>query len=339
MEQNIVDTDYQVVQERTPDVIRTEIKTIEAQVYKTTLDGVIQIGTRLQELKEMIGHGNWLDWCKENLGYTDRQARRYMEISAEYGDKNSAFSNWTTSSNLSISKAYSLLSLPENEVESFTEEHDVESMTVKELEAQIREWKSKTEDMEAAMNQAKEENEELQASIKEADDRRLELIEKIEELEKRETDPEEIKKLQEQLDKKTEEVKKAKAALKEAKQSQQQAIDTAVAKQKDQLQKEVEETQAQKQKAAEAERIEQIREAEEYRRAAENRAKDLEKKLEQSANEDIILFKVKTDQLQEDFADLEQAIANTAGKEPEQAEKMKTALKTVMCGLAKRLEA
>ncbi|MCB6992918.1 DUF3102 domain-containing protein [bacterium 210820-DFI.6.37] len=331
MEQNIIDAEYQVVKERTPDVIRTEIKTIEAQVYKTTLDGVIQIGARLQELKEMIGHGNWLDWCKENLGYTDRQARRYMEISAEYGDENSAFSNWTMSSNLSISKAYSLLALSEEDVEAFAEKNDIERVTVKELEARIREWKNKAETVEG-------ENEDLRTSVKEADAQRLELIKKIEELEKREVDPEELENLRKQLDKKTEEVKKAKKALKDVKQSQQQAIDAAVAEQKERIQKEAEEAQVEKQKKIEAEQTERLRESEEYRRAAENRAADLEKKLEQAANEDITLFKVKTDQLQNDFVELEQTIANIAGKDPEQAEKMKTALKTVMCGLANRLE-
>ena len=165
--ENIINADYQVVQERTPEVIRTEIKTIEAQVYKTTLDGVIQIGTRLQEVKEMLGHGNWLPWCKENLGYSDRQAQRYIEISQEYGKENSGYLNTTISSDLSISKAYSLLSLPEEEVEKFAEENDVENMTVKKLESEIKKWKNRAASLDAYLEDVKEAHAKLQAQKEE----------------------------------------------------------------------------------------------------------------------------------------------------------------------------
>ena len=311
----VIEAEYQVIEERTPELIRTEIKTIEAQVYKTTLDGVIQIGARLKELKEMIGHGNWLEWCQENLGYSDRQARRYIEISEEYGNENSAFSNWTTSSNLSISKAYSLLSLPENEVQSFAEQHDVEDMTVRELKQEIREWKEKQEAAEGELEQAKREKETLQAELKKAEAQQKEL-----EAELANADPKKVESLQKKLDQKAEEVKKAKAALKEEQKNRQGEIE------KEQIKKD-----------AEAEQAERVKEAEEYRRAAESRVADLEKKLEQSASEDILLFKVKTDQIQKDFAALEDSIAAVTEKEPEQAEKMKAALKAVMESLTDRI--
>ena len=137
----VVDVEFREVQERTLPVIASEIKTIEEVVYKATLEGVIQIGKRLEEAKGQIGHGSFSDWCKEYLGSSQRQAQKYMEISSKYSDENSPFSNANISSHLSISKAYSLLALPEEEVESFTEEHDIESLTVKQLEEEIKNLK------------------------------------------------------------------------------------------------------------------------------------------------------------------------------------------------------
>ena len=305
MEQ-IVEAEYQVVQERSPEVIRTEIKTIEAQVYKTTLDGVIQIGKRLQELKEMIGHGNWLTWCRENLGYSDRQARRYIEISNEYGDENSAFSNWTTLSNLSISKAYSLLSLPENEVKTFAKEHDVEDMTVKELEAEIKSWKDKTEAAEQAPEQAKKEKEEIQECIKTEIDQRAELENKIAELESQKTNPEELKKAKEELENKKKEIEEIKEKLNEKE----------IAAQKEAWKSE-----------AEKEQNDLIQEIEKRRKNAEEQAEKLEAKLKKLENGNMVLFKAKVDMLQKMFREI---LDMVAVEESEQAQKMKTALTTVM---------
>ena len=137
MEQ-IVNAEYQVVQERTLPVIASEIKIIEQQTAKTVLENGIQIGTRLQEAKEQVGHGNFEEWCKENLNYTSRTARKFMQLATEYGDENGLISNRNISSDLSISKALTLLKVPEEDREEFVEEHDVEGMTVKEMEEAIR---------------------------------------------------------------------------------------------------------------------------------------------------------------------------------------------------------
>lgn len=275
MENEIIEADYQVIPERTPETIRAEIKTIEAQVYNTTLNGCIEIGRRLSELKEMLGHGNWLPWCKEQLGYSDRQARRYMEISENYGDENSPFSNWTTSSNLSISKAYSLLSVPEEEVEEFVENHDVENVTVKELNAQIEEWKRKNESLQTALDNTEVEKEELQNRIDTAESRSDELVSEIGKLKEKQSDPAEIEKLQAQLDKEKEKLKKAKEDLKKEKDSQEQALQEALEEKKAEMQKEAEAVQAEKLEAA-AHREQEARE----------QVATLEKKLQLSQNED-----------------------------------------------------
>ena len=67
---NIVEADYRVVPERTLPVIASEILYIESQVAKTALDGAIQIGNKLKEAKGKVDHGQWEDWCNENLNYS-----------------------------------------------------------------------------------------------------------------------------------------------------------------------------------------------------------------------------------------------------------------------------
>lgn len=169
--EDIVNVEFKEVSERSLPVIASEIKTIEEVVYRTTLEGVIQIGKRLEEAKQRLGHGNFSDWCKSELGYSQRQAQKYIEISQKYSDENSAFSKANISSYLSISKAYSLLALPENEVESFTEIHDVESMTVKELEEEIKKLK---EERAKQLDDKVSEIQELRATITELQNSDLE---------------------------------------------------------------------------------------------------------------------------------------------------------------------
>ena len=40
----------------------------------------IAAGEALIEAKQHVGHGNWIDWVNTRLGFTERTARRYMQI-------------------------------------------------------------------------------------------------------------------------------------------------------------------------------------------------------------------------------------------------------------------
>ena len=104
---NIVEADYRVVPERTLPVIASEILYIESQVAKTALDGAIQIGNKLKEAKEKVDHGQWENWCSENLNYSKSKAEKMMKIAVEYGDENSLYAKTYMCTDLSISKALS----------------------------------------------------------------------------------------------------------------------------------------------------------------------------------------------------------------------------------------
>lgn len=198
---NIVEAEYEIVQERTLPVIASEIKIIEQQTAKTVLENGIQIGIRLQEAKEQVGHGNFEEWCKENLNYTSRTARKFMQLATEYGDENGLISNRNISSDLSISKALTLLKVPDEDREEFVEEHDVDTMTVKELEDAVREAKAEAERAESAL--------EAKTAVAE--------------------------KLTEELEKSNNSLDKAKEKLKKEKDSRQAEIDAALEKEREEI--------------------------------------------------------------------------------------------------------
>ena len=313
----IINADYRIVPERTPEVIRAEIKTIEAQVFKITLEGVIGIGRKLSELKEIIGHGSWLKWCEENLGYGERQVQRYMKISAEYGAENSPYSKATSMTELSFSKAYSLLAVPENEVKEFTEQHDIGAMKVSELEAEIREWKSKNKTLTAELGKAEEQNLVLQKTVEESEQRHRDLMKDIDEL--KTIDPEEVESLKEQLEKEKAKLQKAKDNLAKEKEKTKKEIAKAVNAKADELQAAVEEKN----------RIE-IQRLERQKEMAEKKVAELAKKLDASDSEDILKFKIKTDELQLNFRDIKEVIFNVREKDPEQADRMCAAVRNLL---------
>ncbi len=59
--------------------INTEHGHVEA--YKrNTIKHAIRCGELLLEMKQRLGHGNWLAWVEEHFEASERTARNYMEI-------------------------------------------------------------------------------------------------------------------------------------------------------------------------------------------------------------------------------------------------------------------
>ena len=156
MPDSIVEAKYQIVQERSLPVIASEIHQIERTVYGVAMDGAIQIGEKLKEAQGMVPAGEWVKWLSENLNYSQRQAYNFMEIASKYGDSNSPYFNLQTSANLSISKALELLRLPDEEVENFTETHDIENESVRSLKDQISQLKKEKTEAEERAREAEQ---------------------------------------------------------------------------------------------------------------------------------------------------------------------------------------
>lgn len=128
--------------QRTPDIIGAEIRGLTQQAKTMTLWFGIEIGRRLTEAKEMLEHGQWLPYLKEQTEFSQPSASRLMRLYDEYGAKQTSLFgaelNYSTLNNLSISNALRLLAVPEDEREEFALEHDVEHMSARELDELIK---------------------------------------------------------------------------------------------------------------------------------------------------------------------------------------------------------
>lgn len=128
---------------------------------------IVDIGLRLIEAKEMLSHGEWLPWLKENVYFSEATAQRYMKVAME-------FPNPALVRDLGVRKALALLELPPSEREIFAEENNVIDMTSRELEKAIRERDEAKRAAEAAQADARS-AEESRAKM-EADMKALEEI-------------------------------------------------------------------------------------------------------------------------------------------------------------------
>ena len=128
--------------QRTPDIIGAEIRGLTQQAKTMTLWFGIEIGRRLTEAKEMLEHGQWLPYLKEQTEFSRSSAGRLMTLYKEYGAAQTSLfgaeSTYPTLNNLSISNALRLLAVPEDEREEFAAEHDVEHMSARELDELIK---------------------------------------------------------------------------------------------------------------------------------------------------------------------------------------------------------
>lgn len=294
---NIVEADYRVVPERTLPVIASEILYIESQVAKTALDGAIQIGIKLKEAKEKVDHGQWEDWCSENLNYSKSKAEKMMKIATEYGDENSPYAKTYMCTDLSISKALRLLQVPESEVESFAEKNDIQDMTVKELEDKIKALKQEKEDQSVEMEK---EILGLQEQMEQKNDEAERLARELAALKSQTADPDEITKLEEKLQKTKIRENELKEKLKAEKEARNQEIQKALEKEGDKLKAEAE--------TAAAKQIESTRRDNE---SMAQQIKELEAKIDSVSNESLMLFKLKVDQLQKVYQECQKAAVET----------------------------
>lgn len=132
----------EVVAVRSIEIVTAEIHTIRDNVARVFMDGVVQIGRRLEEAKQLVPQGEWLAYLDKELGYKPSTAQNYMRIAREFGDGQVGLSGKTSSDffgNLGYSQLLPLLGLPEEEREQLAEEHDLAGMSSREIQALVKE--------------------------------------------------------------------------------------------------------------------------------------------------------------------------------------------------------
>lgn len=175
------------------------IITAEINSYKQIAgQSIFEIGRRLKWVKENdLAHGDFGNWLEKNVDMSWQTANKFMKTYTEFGD-------YATSRNLSTSKIFELLSLPDevNKDEFLTKKHlipstnkekNVNDMTIKEL----REVKK-------VLKKTKEEKEKLTKLLMEERKKPVKVETKVieKEIEIDNTDYESINKLKKQLQQK-----------------------------------------------------------------------------------------------------------------------------------------
>lgn len=158
---------------RTVETVTLEIRTLQRQAQQIMLGYAVEIGRRLEEVKAILPHGQWGDYLKNEVDYSQSTANNFMRIYREYGAaQQSLFGGEAKSqafANLTYTKALRLLAIPnEEEREQFMVEHDVEGMSNRELDKALKEREEALEAAAAAQDEA-------QGARREADRLREEL--------------------------------------------------------------------------------------------------------------------------------------------------------------------
>ena len=166
---------------RTPEIIAGEVRHLKAQAQRLILGHAIEIGRRLTEAKAMLEHGQWTEWLKNQVNFSQSTANNMMRIFDAYGAAQMGLfgpeADSQTFGSLEYSKALALLAVPEEEREEFAQEVDAEHISVRELKAAIKErdearnqakgWEEKYNISQKATEQAREDAEHALDSLSE----------------------------------------------------------------------------------------------------------------------------------------------------------------------------
>ena len=201
-----------------------EIRTLQRQAQQIMLGYAVEIGRRLEEVKAILPHGQWGDYLKNEVDYSQSTANNFMRIYREYGAaQQSLFGGEAKSkafANLTYTKALRLLAIPnEEEREQFMAEHDVESMSNRELDKALKEREEALEAAAAAQDEA-------QGARREADRLREELAGQAQVYKAKLTSAEiEAKQAREALEKAAAKAQRLQDALSEANASAQASVE------------------------------------------------------------------------------------------------------------------
>ena len=177
---------------RTIGTVTQEINQLTAQAQRLILGHAIEIGRRLTEAKQMLSHGEWGKWLREEIHYSKSSANNMMRIFDAYGSTQMGLfgpeANSQTFGDLEYSKALALLAVPAEEREQFAQEVDAEHISVRQLKAAIQardaaqkqaaeataEWELAKEALREKEKAIQLANQRLEASASEADSLRKE---------------------------------------------------------------------------------------------------------------------------------------------------------------------
>ena len=319
----IVNVEYHEIEEldeKSTEELTEKANTLYQQMQLIGAMGIqvaAQAGQCLTVIKERVGHGNWGDWCKQNLQFSERKAQNMMKLSAEMHGKNSIFANPQTFADIEISKVYALLAAPEEVQKAVLDDPKMEEMNVREFQDEIKRLKA-----ELAAERAKEQADNSEAELEAAEQKIEELSALIKILQEGKSEAEwqkELDSLKSEIEKETKKAAKAAEKLKAAQAEMERKAEAAAEEAVEKAKKE----------AAEKFKEENKLLIDSNRQAAEEIDR-LQKRLENNTQPEIAGFKIHADQLQQSFNACLESANRIESSDAAQAQKMRTALKTIM---------
>lgn len=112
------------------------------------------------KLYRELGYQNFEDYCGTEFNINRTQAHKYISVIENIKDK-----NVYSSKHFGVTKLYLLSTLSESEQEKITAKNDVESMTVKQLESEIKQLKEKNSELKLDLDELSEEHERVCAQV------------------------------------------------------------------------------------------------------------------------------------------------------------------------------
>lgn len=325
-----------VPQERTPDTVAVEIRTLQKAAQKMAVSYAIEIGRKLVEAKDMVSHGEWGTWLEEEVSYSKSTANNLMKLYREYGsDQIDMFADPAKRQaleELSYTQALLLLAVPAEERAEFADVNDVANKSTRELEALIKE----RDEAMAAKQEAEEDRtaamELKDAAINAQVELQKEMLQIGEKMEKAVNDAEMLK---DQANQAEEKLRKAKQALEEAKQKLKELQENPVVPE-DTMARIRAEAEQEAQKKAMADLEKKMQEAEAKAQKAQDAAheaeqarQEAEKKLSM-ADKDMVAFQLGFQQVQEDWNRMTGLLMKIKASNPETASKLTAACNAVL---------
>lgn len=305
------------------ETVKQEILSLTRQAQVNAVHYACEIGKRLCEAKEQVGHGAWGEWLKTEVEYSQSTAENFMKIYREYGSNQmslfSDFSNSQTIGKLDVSKLLLLTAVPAEDREEVAEELDAENISVRELKERLKERDTELEIEKSRAEEAEEDIKKLENEISKKDSKIEELQISIKELEK---DLEDIPENTEFAEVQKEELEK-----------QKKEYEDKLEKLQDSKNKSIEKLKASEEKLktelakANAEKDAAIRRADELQKA--------DKKAELSANSDLVLMNEYLKRLQLEADTVINALEGF--KNTEMYDKLRGGIRAILQGLMEKV--
>ncbi|WP_375509765.1 DUF3102 domain-containing protein [uncultured Nostoc sp.] len=79
--------DYSILNSKTQIVVQQHTKEIKSLMRRTAQD-IINIGHKLLEVKEQLGHGHFETWLKYEFDWSESAARKFMKVASQFKSVN-----------------------------------------------------------------------------------------------------------------------------------------------------------------------------------------------------------------------------------------------------------